>query len=190
MSGGSGARVRGAGAGAVVVAVVLLVVLGGGGGGGAVVVVVVGADVVVVGPVVVVVVSGTARLRMSCENAKAACRPAAAPIPGGSVASACGSAVSAAAGAPSSASSLLGEKAANAAMASSAITTQVAKARSRVNLTPVNFRVLNKRPTLRQHAWNRMDPRHDLGGKPSRENQVSRWFSRRRAGPAPLPSLR
>lgn len=187
MSGGSGAFVRGAGAGAAVVAVVLVVVVGGGAGG-AVVVVVDGAVVVVVGPVVVVVVSGTARLRMSCENANAACRPAAAPMPGGIVAAGCESSVPAA-GAPSSASSLLGEKAANAAMASSAITTQVAKARSRVNLTPSIFRVSNKRPTLRQHAWNRMDPRQDLGGKPSRENQVRPVLGGRTVGPAPLPSL-
>ena len=108
------------------------------------IVVVVGATVVVVvagGMVVVVVVdSGTARLSMSCENPKAACRPAAAPIPGGSVSVTLAStAASTVVGSPSSASSLPGENAAKAAIARRAITTQVTKAKSLVNLTPVLF---------------------------------------------------
>jgi hypothetical protein len=126
----------------VVVEVVAIVVV-------VLVVVVVGAMVVVVvvvGGTVVVVVSGADRLSMSWENPNAACRPAAAPIPGGS-ASATGSASTAAVdGAPSSASSLLGENAAKAAIARSAITTQVANARSLVNLTPERFQSLNKEP--------------------------------------------
>ena len=112
-----------------------------------VVVVVGGTVVVVVTSTVVVVVSGAAKLSMSFENPKAACRPAAAPIPSGNV-----SAVSvsipdgADVGAGASTNSELGEKAAKAAIARRAITTQVANASNRVNLTPANFRVLNKRP--------------------------------------------
>ncbi len=108
---------------------------------GTVVVVVVGAIVVVV-VVVVVVVAGVAGLSMSSEKPKAACRPAAAPTPGGSVAEV----AAVVSGASNSASSPLGEKAAKAAIARRAITTQVANASSRVNLTPVRFRFLNKDP--------------------------------------------
>jgi hypothetical protein len=115
----------------VVVVLVEVVVVGG---------TVVEVVVVVGGTVVVVVGSGAARLSMSCENPKAACRPAAAPIPGGSVSVAPASEPSSiVVGAPSSASSPLGENAAKAAIAKRAITTQVAKARSLVNLTPVRF---------------------------------------------------
>ena len=114
-----------------------------------VVVVVVGGTVVVVvvgGTVVVVVLSGSDRLSMSCENPKAAWRPAAAPISGGSVSATASSADESVADAPSSASSPLGENAAKAAIARSAITTQVANAKSLVNLTPVRFQLLNKEP--------------------------------------------
>jgi hypothetical protein len=117
-----------------------------------VVVVVVGGTVLVVvaeGSTVVVVVCGTDRLSMSWEKPNAAWRPAAAPTLGGIVlgCSAAGVAPdSGATGSPSSASSSLGENAANAAIASNAVTTQVANARSRVNLTPFNLRVLSKRP--------------------------------------------
>lgn len=97
--------------------------------GGTVVVV-----VVVVGATVVLVVVGAARLSMSWEKPNAACRPAAAPTPGGSPVEAT---VASAGAAPVSSS--LGEKAAKAAIASRAMTTQVAKARSLVNLTPVRF---------------------------------------------------
>ena len=106
----------------VVATVVLVLVL-------VVVVVVLVLVVVVGGTVVVVVVSGTDRLSMSCENPNAACRPAAAPMPGGSVSVGASSAAKAVGGAPSSASSLPGENAANAAIARSAITTQVANAK-------------------------------------------------------------
>ena len=153
----------------VVVGGLVVVVVGG------LVVVVVGGTVVVVvvgGATVVVVVSGTARLNMSCEKPKAAWRPAAAPIPGGRVLDASGSMEAGAeVGAVASASSELGENAAKAAIARRAITTQVANAKSRVNLTPVNFRVLNNRTTMRQHAWNRMKARAPCGGKPHREKQ-------------------
>jgi hypothetical protein len=119
-------------------------------GGGAVVVVVGGTEVVVV-----VVVSGAARLNMSCENPKAACRPAAAPTPGGTVpvASASGAVED---GASRPASSLLGENAAKAAMARRAITTHVAKARSLVNLTPASFCLVNSNPrcaSMRGIVW-------------------------------------
>jgi hypothetical protein len=128
--------------------------------------------VVVVGATVVVVVSGTAKLSMSCENPNAACRPAAAPMSGGRVPAASSSIADGAdVGTAASPSSELGEKAAKAAMARRAITTQVANASNRVNLTPVNFRVLNKRTTMRQHAWNRMKARPVSVGKPHREKQ-------------------
>lgn len=136
------------------------------------VVVVVGGMVVVVAATVVVVVSGTAKLSMSCENPNAACRPAAAPMSGGRVPAASSSIANGAdVGTVASPSSELGEKAAKAAMARRAITTQVANASNRVNLTPVNFRVLNKRTTMRQHAWNRMEVRPVSVGKPHREKQ-------------------
>ncbi len=141
-SGGIGAFVRGGGPGFVVVVVVGGVVLVVVVGGRVVVVVVV---VVVGATVVVVVVSGAARLNMSWEKPKAAWRPAAAPTPGGTVPVASASEI-VIAGAPRSASSLLGENAANAAIARRAITTQVAKARSRVNLTPDNFHLSNREP--------------------------------------------
>jgi hypothetical protein len=137
------------------------------------VVVVVGGIVVVVVVATVVVVSGAARLSMSCENPKAACLPAAAPMSGGSVAPASTSAVGAEVGTVVSPRSELGEKAANAAIAKRAITTQVANASNRVNLTPVNFRVLNKRPTMRQHAWNRMEARPVSVAKPHREKHFT-----------------
>lgn len=99
-------------------------------GGRVVVVVVVVVDVVVV---VVVVGGGTFRSRRSRENPRAAWSPAAEPMPSGNEATVLSNGCEVDDEASLRAS--LGENAAKAATANNAMTTQVANANSRVNLT-------------------------------------------------------